>query len=219
MGENAELKDLTNEEIFDMILRDTNRENIEGLIEYLKSTDFYTAPASSRFHCDFAGGLVEHSLNVYRCLCAKLRNPLWKKYLKNVPKESLALVALLHDVCKANFYAVDYRNQKTYDKEKVAAAPSYQIKSDANGHFIWETVPYYNTDEKFCFGHGDKSVYLVNKYITLTDEEAVAIRFHMGAYEGQNIWNSLGGAYEQYPLALALHEADLEATRLVEVKR
>lgn len=209
---------LSNSEIFNMILRDTKREGIEGLIKYLESTDFYTAPASSRFHCDYEGGLVSHSLNVYICIIKKKKNELWSKYLRDTPDESLALAALLHDVCKANFYKVDYRNQKTYDEDKVNAAARWQIKSDSNGNFIWETVPYYKTDEQFPFGHGDKSVYLVNKYITLTDEEAVAIRFHMGAYESQNIWNSLGSAFEKFPLALALHEADMEATHLLEVK-
>lgn len=209
---------LSNSEIFNMILRDTKREGIEELIKYLESTDFYTAPASSRFHCDYEGGLVSHSLNVYTCITKKKKNELWSKYLKDTPDESLALAALLHDVCKANFYKVDYRNQKTYDEDKVNAAARWQIKSDSNGNFIWETVPYYKTDEQFPFGHGDKSVYLVNKYITLTDEEAVAIRFHMGAYESQNIWNSLGNAFEKFPLALALHEADMEATHLLEVK-
>ena len=215
---NIETKDLSNNEIFNMVLRDTGRENIEELITYLESTDFYTAPASSRFHGNYAGGLVEHSLNVYRCLCMKLRNPLWAKYLKDIPKESLAIAALLHDVCKANFYTVDWKNQKTYEKEKVDAAEKWKIKSDERGHFIWETVPFYKVDEQFPFGHGEKSVYLVNNYIKLTDEEAVAIRFHMGAYEGQNIWNSLGNAFEKYPLAMALHEADMEATHLIEVE-
>jgi len=213
-----ETEDLSNHEIFNMILRDTKREGIDKLIDYLESTDFYTAPASSRFHCDYEGGLVSHSLNVYTCLVKKKKNPLWVKYLSETPDESLALAALLHDVCKANFYTVDFRNQKTYDEEKVSAAARWQIKSDNNGSFIWETVPYYKADEQFPFGHGDKSVYLVNKYITLTDEEAVAIRFHMGAYEGQNIWNSLGNAFEKFPLAMALHEADMEATHLLEVE-
>lgn len=212
-----EAEDLSNNEIFNMILRDTKREGIDKLIDYLESTDFYTAPASSRFHCDYEGGLVSHSLNVYTCLVKKKKNPLWAKYLSETPDESLALAALLHDVCKANFYTVDFKNQKTYDEEKVSAAARWQIKSDNNGSFIWETVPYYKADEQFPFGHGDKSVYLVNKYITLTDEEAVAIRFHMGAYEGQNIWNSLGNAFEKFPLAMALHEADMEATHLLEV--
>lgn len=211
---------VTDKEIFDMVLRDTKRDGIEDLIKYLESTDFYTAPASSRFHCDYEGGLVEHSLNVYRCMTFKQRSQLWGSIFEknNTPDESLAISALLHDVCKANFYTVDYRNQKTYDEDKVAKAERWQIKSDNNGSFIWETVPFYKTDEQFPFGHGDKSVYIVNKYITLTDEEAVAIRFHMGAYESQNIWNSLGNAFEKYPLAMALHEADMEATHMLEVK-
>ena len=198
------------------LLKSTEREGIDELIDFLENkSDFFKAPASTRFHGDHEGGLLEHSLKVYEILSYKCKNSVMPF---DIPEESIILIGLLHDICKVNFYKVDYRNQKTYDEDKVNAAARWQIKSDSNGNFIWETVPYYKTDEQFPFGHGDKSVYLVNKYITLTDEEAVAIRFHMGAYESQNIWNSLGNAFEKFPLALALHEADMEATHLLEVK-
>ena len=90
-SELLEKSELSNKEIFDMILRDTNREGIEELIKYLESTDFYTAPASSRFHCDYEGGLVSHSLNAYTCLVKKKKNELWRKYLRDTPDESFAL--------------------------------------------------------------------------------------------------------------------------------
>ena len=204
---------------FEELLGSVQRTGMDKLMNYIKKkTDFYSAPASTRFHLSCEGGLLQHSLNVYDCLAAKRENPIWQNILTGIPEESLIIMALLHDLCKTNFYVEGTKNQKTYDEEKVAKAERWQIKNDNNGSFIWETVPFYKTNEQFPFGHGDKSVYIVNKYITLTDEEAVAIRFHMGAYESQNIWNSLGNAFEKYPLALALHEADMEATHILQVK-
>ena len=205
---------------FDKLLLETNRDGIHDLITWLESTDFYTAPASSRFHGAHDGGLLIHSLNVYRCLKEKSESGLWKCTFDclGIKDDSIIISSLLHDVCKANYYKATWKNQKTYDEEKVANASGWQVKSDNAGNFIWETVKGYIVEEEFPFGHGSKSVYLINKHITLTDAEAVAIRFHMGAYEGQNIWNQLGQAYEKYPLALALHEADAEATHIVEVE-
>lgn len=205
---------------FNKLLRDTKRDGIDELISWLESTDFYTAPASTRFHGAYDGGLLIHSLNVCKCLKEKGENGLWRSVFDKfgIKEDSIIIASLLHDVCKANFYKETWKNQKTYDEDKVANASGWQVKSDNAGKFIWETVKGYTVEEEFPFGHGDKSVYLINKYITLTDMEAVAIRFHMGAYEGQNIWNQLGQAYEKYPLALALHEADAEATHIVEVE-
>lgn len=205
---------------FNSTLRGTGRDGINDIIAWLESTDFYTAPASSKFHGAYEGGLLTHSLNVLKCLQEKRNNGTWQKTFSdnNTPDESLVIVALLHDVCKCNFYKPTWRNQKTYDADKVAAAQKWQVKSDNGGSFIWETVQGYTVDEELPFGHGSKSVYLICKHIKLTDEEAVAIRFHMGAFEGQNIWLQLGQAFEKYPLALALHEADAEATHIFEAQ-
>lgn len=207
-----------NKNYFNSLLRSTNRDGIEDLIRWLESTDFYTAPASSRFHGAFEGGLVLHSLNVFYCLKAKKHSALWQKTFTdyNISDETIILISLLHDVCKANFYVDTWKNQKTYDEDKVKAAPHYQVKHDNGGDFIWETVKGYSIDEQFTYGHGEKSVYLINKYITLSDEEAVAVRFHMGAFEGQNMWNNLSKAFEKFPIALALHEADMEASYILE---
>ena len=112
----------------------------------------------------------------------------------------------------------DYKNQKTYDIDVVAGANPNQIKQDAKGKYIWETVPCYSVDNKYPLGHGSKSVVFILQYMKLTMEEISAITWHMGAYCDSSQWTELGQAYEKYPLALALHQADMEATHILEVK-
>lgn len=110
------------------------------------------------------------------------------------------------------------KNRKTYDEEKVKAANPRTVKRDANGEFIWETVPAYVVDDKYPLGHGEKSVFFIMQFVKLTMLEIAAIKHHMGAYCDSSQWNTLGQAYEKYPLALALHESDLEATYLLETE-
>ena len=170
----------TNEENiqrFEELLGSVQRPGMDKLMNYIrKKTDFYSAPASTRFHLSCEGGLLQHSLNVYDCLTAKRNNPVWKNVLKDIPEESLILVALLHDLCKTNFYVEGTKNQKTYDTEKVAAAENWQVKHDAQGDFIWETVKTYQIDDQLPLGHGEKSVMLIQCYVRLTMQEVMAIR-------------------------------------------
>jgi hypothetical protein len=105
---------------------------------------------------------------------------------------------LLHDLCKTYYYTTDTRNVKE------------------NG--VWVQKPYYAVDDKYPYGHGEKSVMMIEQFIKLSMVERMAIRWHMGAYSGEKDWNTLGIAYEKYPLVLALHEADMEATYLMEKK-
>lgn len=203
---------------YEHLLGSVQRDGMEKLIRYIqKSTDFYKAPASTRFHLACEGGLLQHSLNVYDCLIAKRESPLWKDILNNIPDESMILIALLHDLCKANFYVEGTKNQKTYDPEKVAAAENWQRKHDSLGDFIWETVKSYHIEDQLPLGHGEKSVMLVQCYIRLTMQEVMAIRWHMGFSEAKENWNTLGQAMEKYPVILAIHEADLEASKILEV--
>ena len=207
-----------NIEKFEKLLSTVRRDGVEKLLHYIqKNTDFYKAPASTKFHLACAGGLLQHSLNVYECLIAKRESSVWKDVLKDIPDESLIIIALLHDLCKANFYTEGTKNQKTYDPEKVAAAEAWQRKRDAQGDFIWETVKTYQVDDKLPLGHGEKSVMLIQCYIRLTMQEVMAIRWHMGFSEAKENWNMLGSAMEKYPIVLAIHEADLEASKLLEV--
>ncbi len=170
------------------LLNSVKREGMENLIDFINKTDFFKAPASTRFHGSFEGGLVEHSLKVYEILVEKV------KHLKlDISEETLIIVALLHDICKVNFYKVDYRNAK-------------------NEQGNWEKVPYYTVEDTIPYGHGEKSVMMLTEYIKLTSEEKYAIRWHMGFTEPKELYGTLGIAYSKYPLALLTFEADLEAT-------
>ena len=182
-------------EEFLKILRSVKREGIEDFIKFLESTDFFTAPASTKFHGDYAGGLVEHSMKVYEILVEKVKN---SPVSINTSEDTLKIVALLHDVCKANFYKVDYRNSK-------------------NALGVWEKVPYYTVDDTIPYGHGEKSVMMITEYMKLTSEEKYAIRWHMGFTEPKESYNTLGQAFKKYPLALLLHEADLESTYFFDI--
>ena len=183
------------EEKFIELLKSTKREGIEDLIEFIKKTDFFTAPASTRFHGSYEKGLLEHSMKVYEILKQKASTAVIPI---NTPEESIILIALLHDICKANFYKVDYRNAK-------------------NALGVWEKVPYYTIDDTIPYGHGEKSVMMISEYIKLTPEEKYSIRWHMGYTEPKELYNTIGVAYKKYPLALMMHEADLEATYFYDI--
>ena len=182
-------------EEFKKLLSTINRDGIENLIAFLDKTDFYTAPASTRFHGCYEGGLLEHSMKVYEILKHKVENCVIDI---SVSEDSLKIIALLHDICKANHYKVDYRNAK-------------------NAEGVWEKVPYYTVDDMIPYGHGEKSVMMLTEYIKLTGEEKYCIRWHMGFTEPKELYNTIGVAFKKYPLALLLHEADLEATYFYDI--
>lgn len=191
---------MTNKERFlDIFKTNVQREGAGALLDYLTGpgSDFFTAPASTRYHNAWEGGLCAHSLNVYDCLVDYMNRPRVKEQfgLLYTP-ESLAIVALLHDLCKVNIYKVSSRNVK-----------------DEFGR--WKTVPYYEFDDQLPYGHGEKSVYIISGYMKLTREEAFAIRYHMGFSEENNVRN-VGAAFEKFPLAVALSIADTEATFFAE---
>lgn len=165
---------------------------IDRLIEWLKGSDFFTAPASTKHHGDYKGGLLEHSLNVYHEL-----KRLMAAYPEiKISEETATIIALFHDLCKVNFYTTEKRNRKNSDGE-------------------WEQYDFYTIKEKFCFGgHGSKSVFLIQNFMPLIPEEAVAINCHMGAFGNPDV----GKSFEQFPMAWLLHVADEAATYLVEAK-
>jgi len=197
---------MENVERFEQLLMSTNRAGIENLLEFIRKSDFYTAPASSRFHSSYEGGLLQHSLNVYDALVSKVNNnPTWKL---NFDPASLVITALLHDLCKTYFYVSEVKNRKVY-KENGS-------KLDSNGRYDWESYMGYTIEDRFPYGHGEKSVMMAEQFIKLTAEERYAIRWHMGLSEPKENYNYVGKTYEKYPLALALSEADLEATYLME---
>lgn len=180
-----------------------HREGSEKLLQYLISSDFFTAPASTRFHNAIAGGLAAHSLNVYLRLQdivnnERARNP---EAWRNIDDESVAIVGLLHDVCKIDFYEVAMRNVK-------------------NEMGQWEKVPYYTVNDRLPYGHGEKSVYIISAYMRLTRDEAMAINWHMGGFDSRVRGGdfSVSAAFEQYPLAAAAHAADFMASYLDEAR-
>ncbi len=186
---------MTNKERFMSIMREhVTREGIEELLTWIEGTDFFTAPASTRYHCACPEGLVMHSLNVYDVMRERHFDP------ETDTEESFAICALLHDLCKAQFYKLSSRNVKN---EKTGA---------------WEKVPYYTIEDSFPYGHGEKSVYLIERFVRLRPAEAAAVRWHMGGFDeavkGGSFAISL--AYDKYPLAVKLHLADLEASYLRE---
>lgn len=187
------------EEFVTIYRENIKRDGADRLLDYMLSdhSDFFTAPASTRFHGAHAGGLLEHSLNVYHCLKDYLSRPRAKElYRMDYSEESIALCALLHDICKMNFYKVDYRNAK-------------------NEAGVWEKVPYYTIEDNLPYGHGEKSVYIISGYMRLAREEAFAIRYHMG-FSGIEDKNNVGRSFEMFPLAFALSVADMEATYYLE---
>lgn len=187
------------EEFIAVYQENIQRRGADRLLEWLDSdaSDFFTAPSSIRFHGAYEGGLVEHSLNVYECLKDYLNRPRTKElYGMDYTPETIAVTALLHDICKVGFYAVDYRNAK-------------------NEQGVWEKVPYYTVRDTLPYGHGEKSVYMIQSFMRLTRDEAFAIRYHMG-FSGNEDKNSVGRALEMFPLALAVNVADMEATYYLE---
>lgn len=171
------------------------REGSDKLLSWLESSDFFTAPASTRFHGSYEGGLVEHSLHVFNRLCELVEGV---SGIVKPSEETIAIVSLLHDLCKVNFYGVEMRNRK-------------------NEHGEWEKYPFYVVDDKLPYGHGEKSVYIISGFMKLTREESMAIRWHMAAWqEGEARY--AGNAFEKYPLAVLTHQADMLASYLDEAR-
>jgi len=193
------MPELYKEKFVEIYSREITRDGADDLLAYLesKASDFFTAPASQRYHGSYEGGLVEHSLNVYECLTAYLaRDRVKELYKMDYSAESVAIAALLHDICKINCYKPGTRNVK-----------------DENGK--WQSVPSYDYDDRLPYGHGEKSVYIITGYMRLTREEAFAIRYHMG-FSGIEDKRNIGDALERFPLAFALNVADMEATYFLE---
>lgn len=186
------------EEFLTIFDEQIHRQGAADLKNYLLRSDFFTAPASTRYHCAYEGGLCEHSINVYRRLLANVKMQFGDEWESKVSHESVAVCGLLHDLCKIDFYKLDYRNVKE------------------NGE--WQRKPYFTREEALPFGHGEKSVYIAGSFIKLTREEAMAINWHMGGFDARVRGGdySVSDAYRMFPLAVLLHAADLEATYIDE---
>lgn len=189
------MEQMGHKEEFEEIYRNKiHRAGADELLAWLETTDFFTAPASTKFHCACPGGLVQHSVSVYRVMVEKHFDP------ETDSEESFAVCALLHDICKAQFYKQGTRN----------------VKNEATG--AWEKRPYYSIEDSYPYGHGEKSVFLIERFLRLKASEAIAIRWHMGGFDDSARGGSfaISQAYDRYPLAVKLHLSDLESTYLRE---
>lgn len=191
--------------IVETALLRTEKEGVDKLIKYLASSDFYTAPASTRFHGNYAGALAEHSINVAALFLEKNQ-----QLGLGFPENTCLLAALCHDLCKVNFYAVEYKNQKVYDERGS--------KSDAKGRFDWQTVPCFVVEDSFPCGHGEKSVIMLQNFLRLTQDEILLIRWHMGPFAAANEYD-FSSALKFRPEIAGLYTADLEASALMEETR
>lgn len=184
----------------DLARNNINRKGVNELLDWLTThTDFFYAPCSTRFHLSEEGGLCKHSLNVYNHFL-KIGKA---EYLNNINLETATLITLFHDICKVNTYKPSKKSRKTG-------------KILANGKPEWEDYTGYDFDEEFPYGHGEKSVYLLQKFIELTDEEAMAIRWHMGFSDSsfKAGMQTVSNAMSKYPIIAFLHSADLISTAL-----
>lgn len=178
-------------EIYKKLLLSTKRPGIENLVQWLDNSDFKVAPASTRYHSNYEGGLLKHSLNVYE-ECMRQQDLI---KLFNVPKESIIITSLLHDICKVNYYKMEMRNVKK------------------NG--AWVQEPYYTVEDMFPMGHGEKSIIIAQQYIQLTEVEIAMIRNHMGGFVDTSYFSS-SNLFNKYPESLILHMADMRATYILE---
>ena len=190
------------EEIKDEFLQiyydNIERDGAEALLDYLERSDFFTAPASSRSHSAYEGGLCQHSINVYKRFVKLLESEYGQNWENVISKESVAIIALLHDICKVNYYATELRN----------------VKKDGQ----WVQEPFYKIEDALPYGHGEKSVYMISGFMKLTREEAMAINWHMGGFDprAKDFSLMLSNVYYKYPTAFIFNIADNMATYLDE---
>jgi hypothetical protein len=185
-------------EFIELFNKYITRDGANALLDYLQNqSDFFTAPASGRRHSSFEGGLCVHSINTYHRFRNNIILEYGENYQEKISDESIAIIALLHDVCKVNTYTVDYRNQKVDGQ--------------------WIQVPYYAYNNSLPYGHGEKSVYIISGFMRLTREEAMAINWHMGGFDPRaQVGTDMSEAFSRFPMAVLFHVSDLEASYLDE---
>ncbi len=188
------------DEFLEIFYDNVDRDGADKLVEWLERSDFFTAPASSRRHAAYSGGLCEHSLHVYKRFLKLLELEYGKDWQEKLSLESATIIALLHDVCKVDCYKEDVRN----------------VKVDGR----WEQKPYYRFEDSLPYGHGEKSVYIISSFMKLDRTEAMAINWHMGEFDARVKGGSyaIADAFYNYPICLLIHIADIEATYFDETR-
>jgi len=186
------------EEFINIFNENIKREGAKELLDFLMKSDFFVAPASTQFHSAYEGGLVEHSIKVFKRFLKAVENEKDKEWAKKASMETIAICGLLHDVCKVDCFKQDFKNKKV----------------DGN----WVQVPYYAYEDNLPYGHGEKSVYIISGFMKLTREEAMIINWHMGGFDARVKGGGfcLSDAYYRYPLAVLFHTCDMLATYLDE---
>ena len=188
------------EKFIEIAKNNIKREGIANLLNYLEKSDFYVAPASTKFHSAYQGGLCQHSINTYNRFLNNLKNEYGDDWQNKISLESATIISLFHDICKTDYYKIEYRNVKE------------------NGD--WVQKPFYSVDDTLPYGHGEKSVYIISGFLKLTREEAMAINWHMGGFDTRvkGGFYGLENVFYKYPTALLFHIADVQATYLDETK-
>ena len=178
------------------------------LLDKLANSDFFYAPASTKYHAHYKGGLCEHSLNVYNNMVKLVE----MKGLE-IDTDSIKLVALFHDLSKMNLYETYFINKKRYYPGGT--------KHDEGGAYDWEAVSAYKVKEpedRFIFGnHEQTSEFMLRSYCPLSYQESIAILHHHGGMGWDSAKNNIAEIFERYPIALMLHLADMLATYTDEV--
>ena len=188
------------EKFIEIAKNNIKREGIANLLNYLEKSDFYVAPASTKFHSAYQGGLCQHSINTYNRFLNNLKNEYGDDWQNKISLESATIISLFHDICKTDYYKIEYRNVKE------------------NGE--WVQKPFYSVDDTLPYGHGEKSVYIISGFLKLTREEAMAINWHMGGFDTRvkGGFYGLENVFYKYPTALLFHISDVQATYLDETK-
>ena len=194
------------QEFFETCLQSTNRKGIDKIIEYLRTSDFYFSPSSTKFHSNYPNGLLDHSIFVMS-VALGLRETMVKlkpEFANRISEESVIISALLHDVCKIGFYV-----------------PKDKWKKDENN--MWISYQGYDVEDTFPIGHGEKSVILLQWLgLELTMDEMLAIRYHMGMWSSNMIdYGDTNRAYfravNMCPLLTIIQNADFMASNMLEI--
>jgi len=214
-----DIKDKIYTALRDSIMEDDGVENLIGYLE--QGTDYFAAPCSTMFHLNVDGGLAKHSWNVYELLKEKV-----ERFNLKTPPRTIAICGLLHDINKTNFYVK--AKKWIIDPDEPVIMKSMPLK-DKNGKIVawepqesknWICVDGWDVDDKFPIGHGEKSVIILQRFIKLTDEEALAIRWHMVMDPSIHFNYPYGYPYnasvKEYPLVTLLQTSDMEASQVLE---
>ena len=173
----------------------------DKFLAWLNNSDFFQAPASSRYHCAYAGGLCQHSLNVYDALL-KLVKDYGAIVGEEYDEDELKIVALLHDIAKTNFYELYFKNVKNEDTGKWEQQPDYRMRPDEN---------------RFIYGnHEQNSEYIARRFFPLTLRMSTAILHHHAGMSWDSAKDDISAIYDRFPLATMLHLADMAATYMYE---